>query len=281
PRPRGRPSRPRRRARGPPDGPPRRPQRPPGAGGAAAPRRPLRRKGRAGPHRPAARRRRFRTLPALGRARLAGLAGHPHLLSHRIPQSPRRHARLGARVLDVPAACAAPHGAAASSPLRGIGGGARRSRHPFLALTREMNDMRQTVLAAALAAALASPWAAGPAFAQSPAPPAGDATDANKPRAVPGFDPGAMDRSVPPCDDFYQFACGTWIKNNPVPADRSRYGRFDELTERNQTTLRTILEEAARRNAPQATTARPSGIHSREAAGGAWGGAGSAPQIDQ
>ena len=41
------------------------------------------------------------------------------------------------------------------------------------------------------------------------------------------------DRSVDACTDFYQFACGGWMAKNPVPADRPRWGRFDELQERN------------------------------------------------
>ncbi len=104
--------------------------------------------------------------------------------------------------------------------------------------------MRFRVLVVAAAATFAAPWAAVRAGAQSPAPPTAghDATDAAKPRQVPGFDPAAMDRSVQPCDDFYQFACGAWVKSNPVPADRGRYGRFDELQERNQATLRDILD---------------------------------------
>jgi len=44
--------------------------------------------------------------------------------------------------------------------------------------------------------------------------------------------------------DFYQYACGTWRKNNPIPPDKARWGRFDELADRNLYILRDILSEA-------------------------------------
>ena len=54
-----------------------------------------------------------------------------------------------------------------------------------------------------------------------------------------------MDPSANPCIDFYQYACGGWIANHPIPADETRWGTFDELAERNRAILRGILEKAS------------------------------------
>jgi len=59
------------------------------------------------------------------------------------------------------------------------------------------------------------------------------------------FDPTALDRAAQPCQDFYQFACGGWLKSHPIPSDQSRWGRFNELAERNKDVLRGLLEKAS------------------------------------
>jgi putative endopeptidase len=64
-----------------------------------------------------------------------------------------------------------------------------------------------------------------------------------------GFSEANLDRSCKPCDDFNQFAMGGWMKNNPIPAEYPNWGSFTMLADRNQTVLRTILEDAAKSNA--------------------------------
>ncbi|HWF91711.1 MAG TPA: M13 family metallopeptidase [Terriglobales bacterium] len=71
----------------------------------------------------------------------------------------------------------------------------------------------------------------------------------------PGIDLDNIDKAADPCTDFFQYACGSWLKKTEIPPDKSRWGGFDELHERNITILKGILEkvsaESAERSADQ------------------------------
>ena len=71
-----------------------------------------------------------------------------------------------------------------------------------------------------------------------------DNPEASKKAAI-RFLPDLLDKDVDPCSDFYAFACSKWIAANPIPSDRSGWGRFNELAERGEYIVRDILEKAA------------------------------------
>ncbi len=80
----------------------------------------------------------------------------------------------------------------------------------------------------------------------------GPAADGGSPTAavdekktIHGFDPADFDHSVKPCDDFYQYTAGGWMKNNPIPADRSTWTTFGKLRAANEDALHQILEDAS------------------------------------
>ncbi len=69
--------------------------------------------------------------------------------------------------------------------------------------------------------------------------------EAAKPTAEMRFSVDLLDKNIDPCNDFYAYACGKWKAQNPIPADRSSWGRFNELQERGEYIVRDILEKAS------------------------------------
>ena len=99
--------------------------------------------------------------------------------------------------------------------------------------------MRMSLLLAASAAALLA--ACSPEKPPAPA--------AETPKAALGafgVDTTAMDTSVKPGDDFFKYVNGSWLATVKMPADKTRFGAFDQLRDKSENDVHTILEELAK-----------------------------------
>lgn len=84
-------------------------------------------------------------------------------------------------------------------------------------------------------------------------------TQKSKPKTKSGINMNNLDKSVNPATDFYQYACGGWMKANPLKPEYSRFGSFDVLAENNQKQLKDLVTKLAAQKNEQGTVAQKVG----------------------
>jgi putative endopeptidase len=71
-----------------------------------------------------------------------------------------------------------------------------------------------------------------------------------------GVDPATLDSTVKPGDDFFAYVNGEWVRDNPLPAEFTRYGAFDALSEKSTADIKTLVDELIAANPAPGTTER-------------------------
>jgi predicted metalloendopeptidase len=91
-------------------------------------------------------------------------------------------------------------------------------------------------------------------------------SQANAQQKKPGLNLDLMDKSVRPNDDFFKFVNGAWLKNTEIPADKTRWGSFDELRQNTDKDALAILKEASKNPKYKSTTDQGKAVNMYKAA---------------